>query len=87
MDMATNAPLKRAMAGWLEVDHHDDGFAPARLVQVLFEKFPHFAASFADQRNHVDIRLRLAGNHPQQGGFAHAAARKNPHALAAAARA
>ena len=84
--MATNAPLSRAMAGWLDVATTTTDLLPARLVQVFLQKFAHFASAFADQRDDVDIGLRLAGDHAQQGGFAHAAAGENPQALPAPAR-
>ena len=67
-------------------DHDNHRPAPASLVEVFFEKLPHFAASLADQGDDVYVRLRLACNHAQQRGLADAASGKNSQALAAAAR-
>ena len=62
-----------------------DFFRPL-VVQIAFQKFAHFAAAFADQRDDVHVGLRLRRHHAEQGGFAHAAAGENAEALAAAKR-
>ena len=86
MAMATKAPFEPRDGGLVGGGDHHHRFAPARLVQVFLHELAHFAAPFADQRDDVDIRLRLAGDHAQQSGFAHAAAGENAQALAASAR-
>ena len=70
----------------MEVATIDHGFFPARVVQIAFQKFAHFAAAFADERDDVHVRLRLRRHHAQQRGFADAAAGKNAQALAASER-
>ncbi len=65
---------------------NDDGFFSAALVQIAFQKFAHFPAAFADERDDIHVRLGLRRHHAKQRGFADAAAGENAEALAAAER-
>jgi hypothetical protein len=65
-------------------DHHR--FAPSRFIQVFFQELAHFATAFTNERDDVDVSLRLAGDHAQQGGFADAAAGENAQTLAPSTR-
>ena len=48
-------------------------------------KFAHFASPFADQCNDIYVGFRLARDHAEQRGFAHATAGENSQALPAPA--
>ena len=85
MAIARNAPFTRFSAGSFEVATMTTDFLRPRFVQVAFQKFTHFAAAFADERDDVHVGLGLRRHHAEQRGFADAAAGENAEALAAAA--
>ncbi len=64
-------------------DHHGAG-KPGR-AEVVLKELLHLAAALADQPDHRNVGLDVAGEHRQQHRFAHAGAGENAHALAAAA--
>ena len=66
--------------------YYDDGALAALFAERLFQKFAHFAAAFADQRDYRQVRRCAARHHADQRAFADAAAAENSHALAAPAR-
>ena len=51
----------------------------------VFQKFAHFAAAFADQRQHRQVGRRAARHHADQRAFAHAAAAEDAQPLSPAA--
>ena len=51
-------------------------------AKVFLDEFPHFAAAFANQTDHVDLTARITRDHSHKSAFPHAAAREDAHALA-----
>ena len=54
----------------------------AVLAEDFLEEFLHFAAAFADQRDHGDIGAGVLGDLAEQRALADAGAGENSHALA-----
>ena len=63
----------------------DHGALEASRPEVVLEERAHFAAAFADQREHDDVGLGAARHHAEQRALADAAAAEQADALAAAA--
>ena len=61
--------------------HHQDGAGHALLPQVLLYKIQNLTATFAHQRNDIDIRLDIFGDHAHQGTLAHAGAGEDADTL------
>lgn len=66
-------------------NYHDRPGQPL-FAEVAFDKITHFAAAFADQRDNIHVRVRIACDHADQFALTNAAAGHNPDALAFAAR-
>jgi hypothetical protein len=62
----------------------DDGAGHAGFAKVFLNELAQFATAFADERDHVDVRIGASGHHAEEGGFADAAASEDANALAAA---
>jgi hypothetical protein len=61
---------------------YDAGTRQAFGPELLVDEFLNLAASFADQSDHVHVGGRVAGDHRQERGLAHAGAGEDPEALA-----
>ena len=61
---------------------NDDGSLQTILTEVSFNKLPDFPTPLSNKRNHIHIRLRIPGHHPQQDAFAHAGSGHDGRALA-----
>ncbi len=64
-------------------NHHGAGQAVG--AEVVLQELLHLAAALADQPDHRNVGLDVAGKHRQQHRLADAGAGENAHALAAAA--
>ena len=61
--------------------HHHYRPPHSLFSQIPFYKFTHLAPAFPDQRNHVDIRLRISCEHTHQSGFSYTGTGKNADTL------
>src|SRR6185369_12059231 len=50
--------------------------------QIVLDKITHLAAAFADQSDHIDVCLGVAGDHTQKRALATSSSRKQADALA-----
>ena len=76
-----DAHERRLVAGR---DDHDRALQ-ARFAEIALDEVADFFAALADQRDHVDVGGRVAGDHAEHRRLADAAARKDADALAFAA--
>jgi len=75
-------PHERRLVG----RRHDDHRAlHAVRPEVALHELAHLAPALADQADHVDLRRRRSGDHPEQRRLADAGAREDAEPLAAAA--
>ena len=71
-ERAARAHQRRLVAGR---DDHHRARQPFGAERVL-DEVAHLAAALAEQRDHVDVGLRLAGDHAEQRALADAASRR-----------
>ena len=51
--------------------------------EVVLDELAHLAAALADEGDHVDVGVGVAGDHAEEGGLADAGAGEDADALAA----
>ena len=77
--------MTRSIAGRSEVATTSTDLARALRLELAVEEFAHFAAALADQGDHDDIGIGVAGDIGQDRRFADARLAENADALAAPA--